>query len=62
MREEEVDDVGMFIKASGLDIRDEIAEAVSELGVGRAFLSGRLLRGSAEVGILSGICSDILCD
>lgn len=37
-----------------------VAEAEAEGGRWRAFLSGRLERGSAEVGIASGMGSDIL--
>jgi hypothetical protein len=51
---------GRLITVSGLDIRFEIWEAVSERGLKARFLRGRLERGSAEVGMLSGIGSDIL--
>lgn len=52
--------VGRSIIVSGLDIKLDIREAVWERGLRARFLRGRLERGSAEVGMLSGIGSDIL--
>jgi hypothetical protein len=46
---------------SGLAKRWEICEAVWLLGLRARFLRGRLERGSAEVGIDSGMGSDIVC-
>lgn len=50
---------GRLITWSGLEKRDEICEAVWERGERARFLRGRFERGSAEVGMLSGIGSDI---
>jgi hypothetical protein len=50
---------GRRISWSGLEKRAEMWEAVSERGDRARFLSGRLERGSAEVGMLSGMGSDI---
>lgn len=46
--------------SSGLAKRVVMALAVWERGERARFLRGRLERGSAEVGIDSGICSDIV--
>lgn len=54
------DELGIEISWSGLEKSAVRLAACDAVGVWRArFLSGRLLRGSAEVGILSGIGSDI---
>jgi len=53
-------DTGIWISWSGLDMREEIWDAVWERGERARFLRGRLERGSAEVGIDSGIGSDIV--
>jgi len=51
-----------MISRSGLEKRAEREAACAEMGVSMArFLRGRLERGSAEVGIDSGMFSDILC-
>jgi hypothetical protein len=44
---------------SGLENRAEIELAASDRGVRARFLVGRLLRGSKDVGMDSGIGSDI---
>lgn len=55
-----VDEEGIRISWSGFAKRVEMAEAVSDLGVRARFFVGRLERGSAEVGMDSGIDSDML--
>lgn len=50
---------GMRISWSGLENSAVIWEAVWERGERARFLRGRFDRGSAEVGIDSGICSDM---
>ena len=58
----EVEEVGSAISWSGLEKRAEREAACADTGVsGPRFLTGYFLRGSALVGILSGICSDIFC-
>lgn len=54
------DEEGRRISWSGFEKRAEMWEAVSERGERARFLRGRLLRGSADVGILSGMGSDIV--
>jgi len=51
---------GMRISWSGLANRASSCAAVWDLGERARFLVGRLERGSAEVGIDSGMGSDIL--
>ena len=51
---------GMWISRSGFAKRASTCEACAERGVRARFLVGRLDRGSAEVGIDSGIGSDIV--
>jgi hypothetical protein len=51
---------GILISWSGLANRASSCAAVCDFGERARFLVGRLERGSAEVGILSGICSDIV--
>ena len=51
---------GTRISWSGFAKRASMWEAVSERGDRARFLRGRLERGSAEVGMLSGMGSDIL--
>lgn len=60
---ERVVEEGMWISREGSENRAERARAVSEEGgaLGRDFFVGRFERGSADVGIDSGICSDIVC-
>jgi len=55
-----VEEVGMIISWSGLEKRCEIWDAVWDFGESARFFRGRLERGSAEVGMDSGIGSDIL--
>lgn len=50
---------GRWITCSGFAKRASSWEAFWERGLRARFLRGRLERGSAEVGMLSGICSDI---
>jgi hypothetical protein len=52
-------DKGSLISWSGFAKRAVRVAAWEETGVRARFLRGRLERGSAEVGILSGIGSDI---
>jgi len=54
------DEEGMLMAWSGLAKRWEICEAVWLVGLRARFLRGRLERGSAEVGIDSGMGSDIV--
>jgi hypothetical protein len=51
---------GIRISWSGLAKRASSCAAVWDLGERARFLVGRLERGSADVGMLSGICSDIV--
>ena len=52
----------MMISRSGLEKSAEREAACAEMGVSMArFFRGRLERGSAEVGMDSGIFSDISC-
>jgi hypothetical protein len=53
-------DEGRGISWSGLEKRDFRVAACWVVGVRARFLRGRLERGSWEVGIDSGICSDIV--
>lgn len=60
LRVREVDEVGMTISWSGFAKRAETWEDTWERGERARFLRGRFERGSAEVGMLSGMGSDIL--
>jgi len=51
---------GILISWSGLAKRASSCAAVCDLGERARFLVGRLERGSAEVGMLSGMASDIV--
>ena len=51
---------GMLITWSGLEKSAEMEDAASERGVRARFLVGRLFRGSNDVGMDSGIGSDIV--
>lgn len=59
VREEDVVDEGMEMSWSGLEKRASTCDAALERGERARFLMGRLERGSADVGIDSGMFSDI---
>ncbi len=60
MRDRAVLEVGRRISWSGLAKSASSCDAVWERGLRARFLVGRLERGSAEVGMLSGMGSDIV--
>jgi hypothetical protein len=60
VRAEEVEEEGLGMIWSGLAKRASTWEAVWERGERARFFRGRLKRGSAEVGMLSGMGSDIV--
>ena len=60
VREEHVFDEGILMVWSGLENRASTCDAAVDRGERARFLRGRLERGSADVGIDSGMFSDIL--